>query len=94
MPSSTPGTAGARFGVLAHLHYPGLDEVLGRLSKAADDLGLAAYPERDLGERLRGAAGILEDSAGGSEIAYEEGAGGAVPGSSSYYQWLKVSRAS
>ena len=32
-------------------------------------------------------------SAGAEELVYAEGEGGAVPGSSSYYQWVSVSRA-
>jgi hypothetical protein len=35
---------------------------------------------------------IVESAATGPTIHYEEGKGGAVPGSSSYYQWVIVTR--
>lgn len=46
----------------------------------------------DPGRKIEAFKRIIEDSAGGTTFGYEEGAGGAVPGSSSYYQWLVVSR--
>ena len=35
---------------------------------------------------------IIQHSDGGTEVVTEAGEGGAVPGSSSYYQWLRVRR--
>ncbi|MCA9509054.1 MAG: hypothetical protein R3E88_07845 [Myxococcota bacterium] len=45
-------------------------------------------PER----KIRGFQEILATSATSRPIAYETGAGGRVPGSSSYFQWLTVTR--
>lgn len=36
---------------------------------------------------------ILESAETGHEVRYEEGKGGGVPGSSSYYQWVTLTRA-
>ena len=46
----------------------------------------------DPGRKIEAFKRIVEDSQGGKQVVYEEGEGGAVPGSSSYYQWLRVSR--
>ena len=35
---------------------------------------------------------ILESAATGSQVRYEEGRGGGVPGSSSYYQWVTLTK--
>jgi len=35
---------------------------------------------------------ILDSSETGPEVSYEEGKGGGVPGSSSYYQWVTLTR--
>ena len=34
---------------------------------------------------------IVSSSRGGGELRYEPGAGGLVPGSSSYYRWIQIS---
>lgn len=36
---------------------------------------------------------ILDSSETGPQVRYEEGKGGGVPGSSSYYQWVILTRA-
>ena len=46
----------------------------------------------DPGRKIEAFKRILEDCESGGDLVYEEGAGGAVPGSSSYYQWLKLQR--
>lgn len=35
---------------------------------------------------------ILESAATGPQVRYEEGRGGGVPGSSSYYQWVTLTK--
>jgi len=35
---------------------------------------------------------IIESATTGHELAYTEGKGGGVPGSSSYFQWISVAR--
>ncbi len=44
-------------------------------------------PER----KIRGFQEIVTSSGGDETLSFELGRGGRVPGSSSYYQWLKVS---
>ena len=39
----------------------------------------------DPGRKIEAFKRILEDSEGGADIEYEQGSGGTVPGSSSYY---------
>ena len=46
----------------------------------------------DPGRKIEAFQRIVESAGSSPELVYREGAGGAVPGSSSYYQWVSVSR--
>ena len=46
----------------------------------------------DPGRKIEAFKRIIEGSKSSQQLVYEDGEGGAVPGSSSYYQWLKVRR--
>ncbi len=48
----------------------------------------------DPGRKIEAFKRIIESAETGHRLAYEEGNGGGVPGSSSYYQWITVTRAS
>lgn len=47
----------------------------------------------DPGRKIEAFRCIIESADDAPSLSYSEGRGGAVPGSSSYYQWVRVQRA-
>jgi NAD+ kinase len=75
-PERTP--IGKRIGVVANLHYPGLEQVLERLSGAADRLGYELWPERSLMGRLGGSHESLQDSVSSVDLVLTLGGDGTL----------------
>jgi hypothetical protein len=46
----------------------------------------------DPGRKIQAFQRIIESAAAGHDLVYQEGNGGAVPGSSSHFRWITVTR--
>jgi len=63
-------------------------------TKRSVDLVFHGLNPDDPGRKIEAFKKIIESASSVFSIEYREGKGGAVPGSSSYYQWLTLERAS
>ena len=63
-------------------------------TKRSVDLVFHGLNPDDPGRKIEAFKKIIESASSTFSIEYREGKGGAVPGSSSYYQWLTLERAS
>ena len=63
-------------------------------SKRSVDLVFHGLNPEDPDRKIEAFKRIIESASTTQDLEYREGKGGAVPGSSSYYQWLTLTRAS
>ncbi len=63
-------------------------------TKRSVDLVFHGLNPDDPGRKIEAFKKIIESASTTHDIEYREGNGGAVPGSSSYYQWLTLEKAS
>ena len=63
-------------------------------TKRSVDLVFHGLNPDDPGRKIEAFKKIIESASSPYSIEYREGKGGAVPGSSSYYQWLTLEKAS
>jgi len=63
-------------------------------SKRSVDLVFHGLNPEDPDRKIEAFKTIIESASARHAIEYREGKGGSVPGSSSYYKWLTVERAS
>lgn len=63
-------------------------------TKRSVDLVFHGLNPDDPGRKIEAFKKIIESASSAFSIEYREGKGGAVPGSSSYYQWLTLERVS
>ena len=63
-------------------------------TKRSVDLVFHGLNPDDPDRKIEAFKKIVESASTTHDIAYREGKGGAVPGSSSYYQWLTLERVS
>ncbi len=61
-------------------------------TKAAVEIIFHGLSQEDPERRIESFKAILATSSGAGSLAYANGASGQVPGSSSAFQWLRVSR--
>ena len=62
--------------------------------KRSVDLVFHGLNPDDPGRKIKAFKKIIESASTTHDIEYREGNGGAVPGSSSYYQWLTLEKVS
>lgn len=60
--------------------------------KEAVELVFHGLNPDDPGRKIEAFRRIVDSASTDEDLVYEQGKGGAVPGSSSYYQWVRVSR--
>jgi Na+/alanine symporter len=62
-------------------------------TKESVEIVFHGLSQDDPQRRIASFKAIMASCSGGSEVGYSDGQSGTVPGSSSAFQWLKVSRA-
>jgi hypothetical protein len=61
-------------------------------SRSQVDLVFHGLNPEDPARKIDAFKRIVESAESGFQLAYSEGQGGSVPGSSSYYQWVRLRR--